>query len=208
MEIAQSTQEPGRDTGGNQAIPVSRSVPVDRLRTMVVSNLVQKGADLKEIADALAISENLGRTYISKAQITPAHTLKGMIISNLLPTGATDKEIANVLGLPVKTVEKYISNVPLRINQEETVSSLGLPSDYSAPDRTSSNGSEADEVKVPSPPTAPKPVVTPAPIRPQQEMLESTDTRGRTLLAILVLVLSPLLLIAHSHAMRARTRTK
>ena len=174
----------------------------------MVSNLVQKGADLKEIADALAISENLGRTYISKAQITPAHTLKGMIISNLLPTGATDKEIANVLGLPVKTVEKYISNVPLRINHEETVSSLGLSSDYSAPDRTSSNGSEADEVKVPSPPTAPKPVVTPTPKRPQQEILESTDARGRTLLAILVLVLSPLLLIAHSHAMRARTRPK
>ena len=175
---------------------------------MVVSNLVQKGADLKEIADALAISENLGRTYISKAQITPAHTLKGMIISNLLPTGVTDEEIANVLGLPVKTVEKYINNVPLRINHEETVSSLGLSSDYKTPDRTSSNGSEADEVKVPSAPTAPKPVVTPTPIRPQQKILESTDTRGRTLLAILALVLSPLLLIFHSHAMRTRTRTK
>tara|TARA_B100000809_G_scaffold174006_1_gene171272 strand:+ start:267 stop:794 length:528 start_codon:yes stop_codon:yes gene_type:complete len=175
---------------------------------MVVSNLVQKGADLKKIADALAISENLGRAYMSKAQITPSHTLKGMIVSNLLPTGATDEEIANVLGLPVKTVEKYISNVPLRINHEETVSSLGLSSDYSAPDRTSSNGSEADEVRVPSPPIAPKPVVTPTPKRPQQEILESTDAPGRTLLAILVLVLSPLLLIAHSHAMRARARTK
>ena len=175
---------------------------------MVVSNLVQKGADLKEIADALAISENLGRTYVSKAQITPAHTLKSMIISNLLPTGATDEEIANVLSLPVKTVEKYISNVPMRINQEETVSSLGLSSDYRGPDRMSPNESEAEEAKVPSPSTAPKPTVTPTPIMPQPKVPKSTDTPGRTLLAILGLVLSPLLLIFHSHAMRTRTRTK
>ena len=207
--ILKSTQGPETsEPGNNQAIPISRSIPVDRLRTMVVSNLVQKGADLKEIADALAISENLGRTYVSKAQITPAHTLKSMIISNLLPTGATDEEIANVLSLPVKTVEKYISNVPMRINQEETVSSLGLSSDYRAPDRTSPNESEAEEAKVPSPSTAPKPTVTPTPIRPQPKVPKSTDTPGRTLLAILGLVLSPLLLIFHSHAMRTRTRTK
>jgi hypothetical protein len=175
---------------------------------MVVSNLIQKGADLKKIADALAISENLGRTYMSKAQITPSHTLKGMIISNLLPTGATDEEIANVLSLPVKTVEKYINNVPMRINQEETVSSLGLSSDYKAPDRTSPNKSEAEEDKVAPPSQAPKPTVTPTPIMTQPKAPKSTDTPIRTLLAILVLVLSPLLLIFHSHAMRTRTRTK
>tara|TARA_A100001037_G_scaffold258224_1_gene245280 strand:- start:153 stop:680 length:528 start_codon:yes stop_codon:yes gene_type:complete len=175
---------------------------------MVVSNLVQKGADLKEIADALAISENLGRTYISKAQITPAHTLKSMIISNLLPTGATDEEIANVLSLPVKTVEKYISNVPMRINQEETVSSLGLSSDYKVPYRSSPNKSEAEEDTVTSPSQAPKPTITPTPTSPRPEAPKSTDTPVRTLLAILGLVLSPLLLIFHSQAMRTRTRAK
>ena len=121
---------------------------------------------------------------------------------------ATDEEIANVLSLPVKTVEKYINNVPMRINQEETVSSLGLSSDYKAPDRTSPNKSEAEEDKVAPPSQAPKPTVTPTPIMTQPKAPKSTDTPIRTLLAILVLVLSPLLLIFHSHAMRTRTRTK
>jgi len=186
---------------------------------MAVSNLVQAGATNQDIADKLAVSVNVVKTYVAKARTSPSESLVGMVVTNLLQTGASDKEIAGALAVSGDTVEGLISNLPLRINEEEEDSSAGRSNRVPPP---------VTKTPIPAAPTsvpqvAQVPAPTPTAIRAAKLLPEteaknraetmepapeldsySSDAQGRRVLGVLGIILSPILLLVHSHAMRKR----
>ena len=175
---------------------------------MAVSNLVQAGATSQDIADKLAVSVNVVKAYVAKARTSPSESLVGMVVTNLLQTGASDKEIAGVLAVSVNTVKGVISNLPLRINEEEEDSSAGRSRPVPLP---------VTKTPIPAAPTA-VPQVAPVPA-PTDENIKGTpepapdlnsyssDSISRRVLGILGIILSPIILLVHSHAMRRRRQS-
>ena len=181
---------------------------------MAVSNLVQAGATTEDIADKLLVTANVVKAYVAKARTSASESLIGMVVTNLIQTGASDDEIADTLAISGDTVEGLISNLPLRINGEEEDSSGGR-STVPAP---------VAKTPVPAAPTAvPQVAPTPTAIRATKLLPKTEDTKitespkptpeldsyasdaqGRRILGIIGIILSPLLLVAHSHAMRKR----
>ena len=192
---------------------------------MIVSNLVQVGATTEEIAKRLAVSADVVKTYVAKASRSASQSLTGMIVTNLLPTGASDKEIADVLAVSEDKVEGIIANLPVRVTGEEIGSSEGSSSVIpSSPSETPVPAAptpvpEVTAVPVPAPTAVPSPpAVKVAKVLPgsddegRGETAEpapgtasySSDARGRRMIGIIGIILSPLLLIAHAHAVRRR----
>jgi len=178
---------------------------------MAVSNLVQAGATSQDIADKLAVSVNVAKAYVAKARTSPSESLVGMVVTNLLQTGASDKEIAGVLAVSVNTVKGVISNLPLRINEEEEDSSAGRSRPVPPP---------ITKTPIPAAPTAPTavPQVAPVPAPTDENIKEtpepapdlnsySSDSISRRVLGILGIILSPIILLVHSHAMRRRRQS-
>ena len=174
---------------------------------MAVSNLVQAGATNQDIADKLAVSVNVVKAYVAKARTSPSELLVGMVVTNLLQTGASDDEIAIALAIDEDTVEGLIFNLPLRINGEEKDSSAGRSRPVPPP-----------ITKTPIP-AAPTPTaIRAAKLLPETEAKNraetmepapeldsySSDAQGRRVLGVLGIILSPILLLVHSHAMRKR----
>jgi hypothetical protein len=173
---------------------------------MVVSNLVQGGASNNHIAETLAISEKIVRTYVTKAHRSPSQSLVGMVVSNLLPTGASDEDIADALAISPITVEKYIANVPLKINGEESVSQPGAaPEDETPMPAGQPEQSDPTAKKMPPSDHPPDHVATPVPL-PPGSIPSSHSAAGRRLIGIVGVILSPLLFVVHAHATRRRTR--
>ena len=181
---------------------------------MAVSNLVQAGATSQDIADKLAVSVNVAKAYVAKARTSPSELLVGMVVTNLLQTGASDDEIAIALAVDEDTVEGLIFNLPLRINGEEKDSSAGR-SNRVPPPVTKTPTSVPQVAQVPAPtPTA----IRAAKLLPETEAKNraetmepapeldsySSDAQGRRVLGVLGVILSPILLLVHSHAMRKR----
>ena len=192
---------------------------------MIVSNLVQVGATTEEIAKRLAVSADVVKTYVAKASRSASQSLTGMIVTNLLPTGASDKEIADVLAVSEDKVGGIIANLPVRVTGEEIGSSEGSSSVIpSSPSETPVPAAptpvpEVTAVPVPAPTAVPSPpAVKVAKVLPgsddedRGETAEpapgtasySSDARGRRMIGIIGIILSPLLLIAHAHAVRRR----
>ena len=202
--------------------------PTDKLRSMAVSNLVQAGATSQDIADKLAVSMNVAKAYVAKARTSPSESLVGMVVTNLLQTGASDDEIAGALAVSVNTVKGVISNLPLRINEEEEDSSAGRSRPVPHPvTKTPIPAAPTAPTAVPqvAPVPAPTPTVSPTPTairavkllpeteaKNRAETMEpapeldsySSDAQGRRVLGVLGIILSPILLLVHSHAMRKR----
>ena len=200
---------------------------------MIVSNLVQVGTTTEEIAKRLAVSADVVKTYVSKASRSASQSLTGMIVTNLLPTGASDREIADALAVSEDKVEGIIANLPVRVTGEEIGSSEGsssvIPSSPSETPVTAVPVPAPAPTAVPEVTAAPAPtptaVPTPTAIRvakvkvlpgSEDEDREETarpapgtasyssDARGRRMIGIIGIVLSPLLLVAHAHAVRRR----
>ena len=190
---------------------------------MIVSNLVQVGATTEEIAKRLAVSADVVKTYVAKASRSASQSLTGMIVTNLLPTGASDKEIADVLAVSEDKVEGIIANLPVRVTGEEIGSSEGsssvIPSSPSETPVPAAPTAVPEVTAVPVPaPTASPTAVKVAKVLPgsddegRGETAEpapgtasySSDARGRRMIGIIGIILSPLLLIAHAHAVRRR----
>ena len=190
---------------------------------MAVSNLVQAGATTKDIADKLAVSVNVVKAYVAKARTSASESLIGMVVTNLLQTGASDEDIADTLAVSGDTVEGLISNLPLRINGEEEDSSRGRSKPVPLPLANTPVPAAPTAVPqvapVPTPTAAPTPTVIRAAkllpetedrkiaetVEPAPEMDSyASDAQGRRVLGIIGIILSPLLLVAHSHAMRKR----
>ena len=196
---------------------------------MIVSNLVQVGATTEEIAKRLAVSADVVKTYVAKAHRSASQSLAGMIVTNLLPTGASDREIADVLAVSEDKVGGIIANLPVRVTGEEIGSSEGsssvIPSSPSetpvtaAPVPTPTAVPEVTAVPAPAPTAVPTPTaIRVAKVLPGSDDEDkgetarpapgtasySSDARGRRMIGIIGIVLSPLLLIAHAHAVRRR----
>ena len=199
--------------------------PTDKLRSMAVSNLVQAGATSQDIADKLAVSMNVAKAYVAKARTSPSESLVGMVVTNLLQTGASDDEIAGALAVSVNTVKGVISNLPLRINEEEEDSSAGRSRPVPHPVTKTPIPAAPTAVPQVAPVPAPTPTVSPTPTairavkllpeteaKNRAETMEpapeldsySSDAQGRRVLGVLGIILSPILLLVHSHAMRRR----
>jgi DNA-binding CsgD family transcriptional regulator len=192
---------------------------------MAVSNLVQAGATTKDIADKLAVSMNVVKAYVATARTSASESLIGMVVTNLLQTGASDEDIADTLAVSGDTVEGLISNLPLRINGEEEDSSRGRSKPVPPPVANTPVPAAPTAVPQVAPVPAPTPTVSPTPtaIRAAKLLPETedrkiaetvepapetnsyaSDAQGRRVLGIIGIILSPLLLVAHSHAMRKR----
>jgi len=192
---------------------------------MAVSNLVQAGATTEDIADKLLVTANVVKAYVAKARTSASESLIGMVVTNLLQTGASDEDIADTLAVSGDTVEGLISNLPLRINGEEEDSSGGRSKPVPPPVANTPVPAAPTAVPQVAPVPAPTPTVSPTPtaIRAAKLLTEteaknitetpeaapevnsySSDAQGRRLLGIIGIILSPLLLVAHSHAMRKR----
>ena len=192
---------------------------------MIVSNLVQVGATTEEIAKRLAVSADVVKTYVSKASRSASQSLTGMIVTNLLPTGASDREIADALAVSEDKVEGIIANLPVRVTGEEIGSSEGSSSVIpSSPSETPVPAAptpvpEVTAVPVPAPTAVPTPTaIRVAKVLPGSDdegrgetarpapgtASYSSDARGRRMIGSIGIILSPLLLIAHAHAVRRR----
>ena len=170
-------------------------------------------------------------SYVSKASRSASQSLTGMIVTNLLPTGASDREIADALAVSEDKVEGIIANLPVRVTGEEIGSSEGSSSVI--PSSPSETPVTAVPVPAPAPTAVPEVTAAPAPtptavptptairvakVLPGSEDEDreetarpapgtasySSDARGRRMIGIIGIVLSPLLLIAHAHAVRRR----
>jgi hypothetical protein len=191
---------------------------------MAVSNLVQAGATTEDIADKLLVTANVVKAYVAKARTSASESLIGMVVTNLLQTGASDEDIADTLAVSGDTVEGLISNLPMRINGEEEDSSGGRSKPVRPPVANTPVPAAPTAVPqvapVPTPTAAPTPtVIRAAKLLPETEDTKitetpepapemdsySSDAQGRRVLGILGIILSPLLLVAHSHAMRSKT---
>jgi len=163
------------------------------------------------------------KAYVAKARTSASESLVGMVVTNLLQTGASDEDIADTLAVSGDTVEGLISNLPLRINGEEEDSSGGRSKPVPPP--VANTPVPAAPTAVPQVAPVPTPTVSPTPTairaakllpeteaRNRAETVEpapgldsyASDAQGRRLLGIIGIILSPLLLVAHSHAMRKR----
>ena len=174
---------------------------------MAVSNLVQAGATTEEIADKIAVSVKLVKAYVAKARTSASESLVGMVVTNLIQIGASDEDIAGALAVSGDTVEGLISNLPLRINGEEEDSSAGRSKPQTPPVNTPVPSPIPTAAPTPSttpPPTPTPPTPTPTPVITDPKLPYSSDSQGRRLLGIIGVILSPLLLVGHSHAMRKR----
>ena len=198
--------------------------PADKLRSMAVSNLVQAGATTEDIADKLLVTANVVKAYVAKARTSASESLIGMVVTNLLQTGASDEDIADTLAVSGDTVEGLISNLPMRINGEEEDSSGSRSKPVRPPVANTPVPAAPTAVPqvapVPTPTAAPTPTaIRAAKLLPKNEDTKitespkpapkldsySSDAQGRKVLGILGIILSPLLLVAHSHAMRSKT---
>jgi|TARA_B100000809_G_scaffold140117_1_gene137686 DNA-binding CsgD family transcriptional regulator len=178
---------------------------------MAVSNLVQAGATGQDIADKLAVSVNVVKAYVAKARTSPSELLVGMVVTNLLQTGASDDEIAIALAIDEDTVEGLIFNLPLRINGEEKDSSAGR-SNRVPPPITKTPIPAAPTARTAVPQVAPVPAPTDENIKETPEPAPdlnsySSDSISRRVLGILGIILSPIILLVHSHAMRRRRQS-
>jgi hypothetical protein len=162
---------------------------------MIVTNLLPTGASDKEIADVLAVSEDK----------------VGGIIANL-PVRVTGEEIGSSEGsssvIPSSPSETPVPAAPTPVPE---VTAVPVPAPTAVPEVT----------------TAPVPTAVPTPtairvakvkVLPGSEDEDreetarpapgtasySSDARGRRMIGIIGIVLSPLLLIAHAHAVRRR----
>jgi len=192
---------------------------------MAVSNLVQAGATTEDIADKLLVTANVVKAYVAKARTSASESLIGMVVTHLLQTGASDEDIAGALAVSGDTVEGLISNLPLRINEEEEDSSRGRSKPVPPPVANTPVPAAPTAVPQVAPVPTPTPTVSPTPtviraakLLPKTEETKITedpmpapeldsyasDAKGRRLLGIIGIILSPLLLVAHSHAMRKR----
>ena len=172
----------------------ARTSASESLIGMVVTNLLQTGASDEDIADTLAVSGD---------------TVEGLISNLPLRINGEEEDSS---GGRSKPVPPPVANTP-------------VPAAPTAVPQVAPTPAAPTAVPQVAPVPAPTPTVSPTPtaIRAIKLLAKTEDTeitespmpapeldsysssaKGRRLLGIIGIILSPLLLVAHSHAMRKR----
>jgi len=165
------------------------------LAGMIVTNLLPTGASDKEIADVLAVSED---------------KVEGIIAN--LPVRVTGEEIGSSEGsssvIPSSPSETPVPAAPTPVPE---VTAVPVPAPTAVPEVTAA--------PAPTPTAVPTPTaIRVAKVLPGSDDEDkgetarpapgtasySSDARGRRMIGIIGIILSPLLLIAHAHAVRRR----
>jgi DNA-binding CsgD family transcriptional regulator len=185
----------------------ARTSASESLIGMVVTNLLQTGASDEDIADTLAVSGD---------------TVEGLISNLPLRINGEEEDSS---GGRSKPVPPPVANTPVPAAPTAVPQVAPTPAAPTAVPQVAPTPAAPTAVPQVAPVPAPTPTVSPTPtairaakLLPKTEDTEITESpmpapeldsysssaKGRRLLGIIGIILSPLLLVAHSHAMRKR----